>query len=197
MSDEEKKQEPTTEQEPATEQEQAPEHGPQEALREILVAIDTGTLDPKEIPEATRRQLSVALLPGFMAGGRMHRLAIQIAQWRKRKGFSTNWIIVPEKLMLIVTELSEAMEAYRHLTPKFISQLQEGETLEILKEGLKTEQAQRPEQIYWAQNFIEELADAIIRLLDLAASLDINIETAVAAKMAVNSLRPPKHNKVR
>lgn len=38
----------------------------------------------------------------------------QITAWRAEKGFTTSWENMPEKLMLVVTELSEAMEAYRH-----------------------------------------------------------------------------------
>lgn len=37
-----------------------------------------------------------------------------IVRWRKSKGFKTTWRNTPEKLMLVVTEVSEAMEAYRH-----------------------------------------------------------------------------------
>jgi NTP pyrophosphatase (non-canonical NTP hydrolase) len=44
----------------------------------------------------------------------MNQLSKDIAKWRKTKGFKTNWSNMPEKLMLVVTELSEAMEAYRH-----------------------------------------------------------------------------------
>lgn len=44
----------------------------------------------------------------------MNQLAKEIAKWRKEKGFITNWENIPEKLMLVVTELSEAMEAYRN-----------------------------------------------------------------------------------
>jgi len=43
----------------------------------------------------------------------MNNLAKDIATWREQKGFITNWDNMPEKLMLVVTELSEAMEAYR------------------------------------------------------------------------------------
>jgi len=43
----------------------------------------------------------------------MNELASNIANWRKGKGFITSWDNMPEKLMLVVTELSEAMEAYR------------------------------------------------------------------------------------
>jgi NTP pyrophosphatase (non-canonical NTP hydrolase) len=36
-----------------------------------------------------------------------------VADWRKRKGFTTSWSNMMEKLMLVVTEVSEAAEAYR------------------------------------------------------------------------------------
>jgi len=36
-----------------------------------------------------------------------------IAKWREDKGFETNWDNMLEKLMLVVTEVSEAAEAYR------------------------------------------------------------------------------------
>lgn len=36
------------------------------------------------------------------------------AQWTKHQGFKCSWDNIPEKLMLIVTEASEAMEAYRN-----------------------------------------------------------------------------------
>ena len=43
----------------------------------------------------------------------MNSLANDIAKWREKKGFKTSWKNMPEKLMLVVTEASEAMEAYR------------------------------------------------------------------------------------
>jgi len=45
---------------------------------------------------------------------RLNELSREVAVWRKEKGFKTNWKNMPEKLMLVVTEVSEAMEAYRH-----------------------------------------------------------------------------------
>ena len=44
----------------------------------------------------------------------MKDLIKEIVSWRQKKGFKTRWSNMPEKLMLVVTELSEAMEAYRH-----------------------------------------------------------------------------------
>jgi NTP pyrophosphatase (non-canonical NTP hydrolase) len=41
-------------------------------------------------------------------------LAGAIGAWRKGKGFETGWPNMMEKLMLVVTEIGEAAEAYRH-----------------------------------------------------------------------------------
>jgi len=44
----------------------------------------------------------------------LNKISFDVAKWRKEKGFKTSWKNMPEKLMLVVTEVSEAMEAYRH-----------------------------------------------------------------------------------
>ena len=44
-------------------------------------------------------------------------------------------------------------------------------------------------------NFKEEIADAVIRLLDICGACGIDIEEAVAQKMLVNMSRPPKHGR--
>lgn len=45
------------------------------------------------------------------------------------------------------------------------------------------------------ENFAEELADILIRTLDLAAKLNINIGYALLVKNEKNILRPYKHGK--
>jgi NTP pyrophosphatase (non-canonical NTP hydrolase) len=44
-------------------------------------------------------------------------------------------------------------------------------------------------------NFEEEVADAMIRLLDICGRCGIDIEQAIADKMAVNKERPTRHGK--
>jgi NTP pyrophosphatase (non-canonical NTP hydrolase) len=109
-------------------------------------------------------------------GNGIWRLESRIVEYRERKQFKTNWSNVPEKLMLVVTELAEAMEAYRHM---------------------KRDADDVPVRVddKWYENFAEELADAIIRLLDLTGSLCIDIESRIAEKMATNEMRPIKHGK--
>ena len=45
-------------------------------------------------------------------------------------------------------------------------------------------------------NFVEELADVMIRLADLCGGLDLDLEDAIIKKMAKNKLRPYKHGKL-
>lgn len=121
----------------------------------------------------------------YSCQGLLYYLSRDISAWREGKGFVTNWGNVPEKLMLIVTELSEAMEAYRKLSTDSLAALDSsGHFL-----------SEEEEAAY--ENFEEELADAAIRLLDLAASLNIDIEEAITEKMQVNEGRPLRHGKER
>lgn len=122
----------------------------------------------------------------------LNALADYIKEWREGKGFDTSWHSVPEKLMLIVTELAEAMEAYRHFTREALNHLE-------LHHGQWPSRTGRNDSEPFARllNFKEELADTLIRLLDLTASLGIDIEYEVAKKMAENRNRPTKHNKER
>ncbi|MBN1858712.1 hypothetical protein JW848_05860 [Candidatus Bipolaricaulota bacterium] len=73
-----------------------------------------------------------------------------------------------EVLMLMVTELAEAMEAYRIGNPP-------------------SEKIPRFTQIE------EELADCLIRMLDFAAAEGLDLEGALAAKAAYNASRPYRH----
>ena len=70
----------------------------------------------------------------------------------------------PELLCLIHSEISEALEAYRHKTP-------------IGEKG-------------WIG---EELADAVIRIFDLAEYLKIDIIKEVHKKHEINKKRPHMH----
>lgn len=70
--------------------------------------------------------------------------------------------------MLIVTELSEAMEAYRNGNPP-------------------------SEKIAGFSQIEEELADVLIRLFDFAGAHDLDIEGALEAKMDYNKKRAYRH----
>ena len=76
---------------------------------------------------------------------------------------TNNPLIVPTKLMLVVTELAEAMEGHRKNLPD--DKLPHRSMLEV------------------------ELADALIRILDLAGALDLDLGGAYVEKMAYNRVR--------
>lgn len=82
---------------------------------------------------------------------------------------------IPEKLMLMVTELAEAMEEYRI-----------GSAMVYVKDG-------KPEGL------IAELADVEIRIRDLIGGLGVVEEytDTVAAKMAYNETRSYRHGNKR
>lgn len=71
--------------------------------------------------------------------------------------------LVNEKLLLVVSEISEAMEGWR-------------------KDA-------RDDKLPHRQMIEVELADAVIRIADLAGALDLDLGAAIAEKMAYNAVR--------
>lgn len=88
----------------------------------------------------------------------------------KEEGLDPN--VIPEKLMLIVSEAAEALEVYREGHPMLPS-------YRLLD--------QKP------VGFDSELADIVIRVADLAGHLGINLERAIVEKMTYNARRPHMH----
>ena len=84
------------------------------------------------------------------------------------KGFRDKPRTVGDGLMLIVTELAEAFEGFRHGNPP-------------------------SEHIPEFSAMEEELADVFIRILDEAAVQNCRLGAAVLAKMAFNASRPHMH----
>ena len=80
---------------------------------------------------------------------------------------------IPEKLALIHSEVSEALEDYR-----------DGAMVTTVGETGKP------------VGFPSELADIVIRVCDLAGALGVDLEAEIAQKMRHNASRPRKHGKV-
>ncbi len=77
---------------------------------------------------------------------------------------------IPEKLALIHSEVSEALEAYRNNEPL-----------------IWFEASGKP------QGMATELADVVIRIADLCGKLNIDLEEAISTKMAYNTTRAYRH----
>jgi NTP pyrophosphatase (non-canonical NTP hydrolase) len=110
----------------------------------------------------------------------------EIYKNNKEKGFWNQSRNVGEMLMLVTSELGEAMEAHRKGRfadwEKYENLLQEHGTNTAFKESIK-------------DTFEDEIADAIIRLLDLAGGLGIDLEKHLLNKTDFNKERPHLHGK--
>lgn len=106
----------------------------------------------------------------------------------KEKGFWDKERNVGEMLMLIVSELGEALEAHRkekHTTwNNFVGDALQSplHVKEVFEKDVK-------------DTFEDEIADVFIRLGDLCGGLGIDIEKHIEVKMAYNTTREKLHGK--
>jgi len=126
--------------------------------------------------------------------------AKEIHEINKSKGFYDTEKNIGEMLMLVVSEISEALEADRQpiISPVTGEEFNvTGRVKEYIDNLLKTDvttfMSTFEEGI--KNSFSDEIADAIIRLLDLAEYKNIDIEWHIRAKMNYNKNRPRLHNK--
>lgn len=127
----------------------------------------------------------------------LNELSAQIHQEAKDKGFYDEPRETGTILMLIVSELSEALEAdrkNRHANlQKFVGFTNMGfgkdygtylkeDAIPSFEENIK-------------DTFEDEIADAFKRLFDLVGYLGIDIDKHIELKTKYNQLRPYKHGK--
>ena len=103
------------------------------------------------------------------------------------KGFYEQKISIGTHLMLITSELAEALEADRHSLRarrlSFNEELNETKDFKLaFKNNIK-------------DSYEDEIADAIIRLLDHCAYRGIDIDWHINQKLKYNSTRAKRHGK--
>lgn len=105
----------------------------------------------------------------------------------KEKGFWDNDRNVGELLMLVNTELSEAMQGHqkgKFTNPRDLNHIKGLKTLDDFKSQFKA---------VIKDTFEDEIADAIIRLLDMCGGLRIDIQKHIELKLLYNHTRPRLH----
>jgi NTP pyrophosphatase (non-canonical NTP hydrolase) len=142
--------------------------------------------EPKKLTEAldimlknfntTKTMEKIELVAGLNESAQI------IFQNNKEKGFWDKERNVGEMLMLVVSELGEAMESHRiglmTTNEDWLLYAATGDFKSTLKD-----------------KFEDEISDAIIRLLDMSAGLGIDLETHINAKVAYNATRQRLHGK--
>lgn len=116
-------------------------------------------------------------------------LAKEIHENAKNKGFYDEKKNIGEMLCLIHSEVSESLEADRKGNFCNVHNLY-GTLGWVNEEQFKTSFKE-----YVKDTFEDELADIMIRVMDLAKYKNIDLEAHIKAKMRYNSLREHKHGK--
>lgn len=126
----------------------------------------------------------------------MENLIKESHQMAKSKGFWDEERNKPEMLMLIVSEVSEALEALRK--NYYCDPFEAVELYDSIKDRIDpglVENWKKRFETSIKSSFEDELADVAIRLFDLCGGLKIDLEKHIKMKMKYNSLRPYKHGK--
>lgn len=115
-------------------------------------------------------------------GNALDDLAEEIFTISEYKGFwdidsISDLAYVPLKLALVHDEVSEALEVHR--------EVYDDSDVDVVTQMTDMQEA----------DFTEELADIIIRVLDIAGSFDLPIGDSVIEKIEANRRRPSRHGK--
>ena len=107
------------------------------------------------------------------------------------RGFYEHPATFPDRCMLIVSEIAEAVEAHRN-----------GRTTEHgdVDQACRMAALEMAPVVGFFKDKVkdtveDEIADAIIRLLDLSGYMNIDIDAHVAAKLSYNATRGIRHGK--
>lgn len=107
------------------------------------------------------------------------------------KGFWKDGIDIPQKLMLIVSEAAEAMEADRKNRYAKLSEI----NMNVLNGWVENDEFVKHYEKKVKGTFEEEMADLVIRIFDLCFEKKIDLPAHIKAKHRYNTTRPYLHCK--
>ena len=117
----------------------------------------------------------------------LNEISKQFHERAKQKGFWDDKREIGTLLMLVVSELAEALEADRKNMHSDFDTFDKMNRNEV-----------QFNQAFYANikdSFEDEIADTFIRLFDLVGFLGIDIDRQIELKMKYNESRPHKHGK--
>lgn len=94
-------------------------------------------------------------------------IALKTAEWRKEKGFVTGWENFPEKLMLVITEVSEVNDG-ADAAVRALQMVVDPNDPSALKMACG-------ELVEYVDNYMEEWIDVMVRVMDIAGSCGIPV----------------------
>jgi len=100
-----------------------------------------------------------------------------------------------ELLMLVVSELSEALEADRKSKQANIDFFEDKINLLNYQDISQKDAFIESFKTHVKDTFQDEIADSVIRILDICCYLGIDIDRHINLKLAYNETRPHKHGK--
>ena len=121
--------------------------------------------------------------------GHLNDLAMDIHRGNVSRGFYEKPCEKGTLLMLVTSELAEALEADRK------GMYADAKTYIRASDGVMDEKGKIAFEAYIKDTFEDEIADAMIRLFDLAGHLGIDLDFHVMEKLKYNATRGYKHGK--
>ena len=140
------------------------------------------------IEELKKQSHEIAVEKGFWKD---YEIANNLTDEREKQVMKD--LFISQKLLLMISELTESMESLRN------SRTYQGDK-NLIKE--LCEQSETNKSLFQMRfvhhvkdTFEDELADTFIRLADLCEKMNIDIDSFIKMKMAFNATRSEKHNK--
>jgi len=155
----------------------------------VLIGSDREPVTLEQINDI-KQSMMAGTKPLATMAAQIHKLAVEKGWWdspnqEERPEVSAVAMpldMLPEKLLMLHTEISEVVEAFR---------LHKGRELGISTFPTYFGDDGKPEGI------AIELADLLIRLLDICAAYNIDLDEAVRTKYQYNKNRPFRHGNKR